>query len=120
MILPIYTVLTKIDPSVVEAAQDLGAGRRQVLWRVTFPLTISGVMSGVTMTFMPAVSTFIISKLLGGGQPLIGDLIESQFMAVGDWGFGSAMSVILMILVLLTMGFVSRYEKEQEEGGRLL
>ncbi|MPN64282.1 hypothetical protein SDC9_212053 [bioreactor metagenome] len=73
------------------------------------------------MTFMPALSTFIISKLLGGGQnALIGDLIEKQFKSVGDWGFGSAMSIILMVLILVAMSFMSRYEKEHSEGGMLL
>lgn len=121
MILPIYTVLVKVDKSTVEAAEDLGANRLQVFFRVIVPLSMSGVMSGLTMTFMPAVTTFIISKLLGGGQnALIGDLIEKQFKTVGDWGFGSAMSVILMILILSTMNLVSRFEKENAGGGLIV
>ncbi|NLM62216.1 MAG: ABC transporter permease subunit, partial [Clostridiales bacterium] len=89
--------------------------------RVIFPLSLPGVTSGITMTFMPAVTTFIISKLLGGGQNAqIGDLIEKQFKSVGDWGFGSAMSVILMIMILIAAGFMNSYEKEKSAGGVLL
>ena len=121
MILPVYTVLIKIDQSVIEAAQDLGAGRVHVFSRVVFPLSLSGVLSGFSMTFMPAVTTFIISRLLGGGQnALIGDLIENQFNVVGDWGFGSAMSVIIMILILVTMNFMTKYEQEHSKGGVIL
>lgn len=117
MILPIYTSLTKIDRSVIEASEDLGANRVSTFFRVIFPLSFSGIMSGLTMTFMPAVTTFIISKLLGGGQnALIGDLIEKQFKTVYDWGFGSAMSIILMVLILLSMNVLSRYEKENAGG----
>ena len=108
MLLPIYNVLIKIDPSVVEAAQDLGADSVHVFTKVIFPLSLPGVFSGITMTFMPAVTTFVISKLLGGGQnALIGDLIEKQFKVTNDWGFGSAMSVIIMILILVAMNFVN-------------
>lgn len=121
MILPIYNQLIRLDPHLLEAADDLGAKRRQSFFRVTFPLSFPGVMSGITMTFMPAVTTFVISKLLGGGQnALIGDLIEQQFKTAGDWGFGSAMSVVLMALMLLTIGFISRFEKQQTEGGGVL
>lgn len=113
MILPIYTVLIKIDQNLIEAAQDLGASRGRVFRKVIFPLSLSGVVSGISMTFMPAVTTFVISRLLGGGQnALIGDLIENQFKVVNDWGFGSAMSVILMVLILLTMGVIRRYGDE--------
>lgn len=121
MILPIYNVLIRIDDSLVEASEDLGANFPRTFLRVIFPLSLPGVSSGVTMTFMPAVTTFVISKLLGGGQnALIGDLIEKQFKSVGDWGFGSALSVILMGMILIAMGVMSRYEKEQSAGGMLL
>lgn len=121
MILPIYTVLIKIDKSVIEAAEDLGASRRHVLLRIVVPLSLPGVFSGISMTFMPAVTTFIISRLLGGGKTaLIGDLIENQFKVVGNWGFGSAMSVIIMVLILLAMNFMAKYEREASEGGILL
>ncbi len=121
MILPIYNVLVRIDKTLVEASGDLGANFAKTFTRVIFPLSLPGVSSGITMTFMPAVTTFIISKLLGGGQnALIGDLIEKQFKSVGDWGFGSAMSVILMVMILFAMGIMSRYEKEQSAGGMLM
>lgn len=121
MILPIYNVLTRIDRSVIEASGDLGANFFKTFIRVIFPLSLPGVTSGITMTFMPAVTTFIISKLLGGGQNAqIGDLIERQFKSVGDWGFGSAMSVILMIIILVVAGFMNRYEKDKSAGGVLL
>ncbi|MDR1665103.1 MAG: ABC transporter permease [Clostridiales bacterium] len=113
MILPIYTSLRKTDRSLIEAAQDLGADGIKVFSRVVFPLSIPGVVSGVTMVFMPGVTTFIISNLLGGGQYiLIGNLIEQQFLKVGDWRFGSAISVILIILILISMGIFARVDKE--------
>jgi len=120
MILPIYNVLIKIDKSVVEAAQDLGAPPHRVFTRVIFPLSLGGVGSGITMTFMPAVTTFVISKLLGGGQnTLIGDLIEKQFKVTGNWGFGSAMSVIIMILILIAMN-ISPADAEEGAGRTML
>ncbi|KAB3535440.1 ABC transporter permease [Alkaliphilus pronyensis] len=118
MVLPIYSVLIKIDKSLLEAAEDLGADSITVFRKVTFPLSISGVISGITMVFMPAVTTFVISRLLGGGQfTLIGNLIEQQFLFVGDWSFGSAISIVMMILILVSMGFMSKYEKENEGAG---
>ncbi len=118
MILPIYSVLTKIDQSVVEAAEDLGANSTTVFRRIIFPLSFPGVVSGIMMVFMPAVTTFVISRLLGGGQfVLIGNLIEQQFLYTGDWGFGSALSIIMMVLILISMAFMSRYEKDHGGGG---
>ncbi|MEG2571231.1 MAG: ABC transporter permease subunit, partial [Clostridia bacterium] len=106
--------------SLVEAAQDLGAGSFRVFTRVTFPMSLPGVFSGISMTFMPAVTTFIVSRLLGGGQnALIGDLIETQFNQ-SDWGFGSALSMVMMVLILIMMAFLSKYEKQTAEGGMLL
>jgi len=120
MILPVYTILKKIDVSLIEAAQDLGAGYAKVFLRVLFPLSIPGVISGVTMVFMPAVTTFIISNLLGGGQfILIGNLIEQQFFRAGNWGFGSAISVVLMALVLISIGIFSAVDKDSGGGGAL-
>ncbi len=85
--------------------------------RVIFPLSMPGVISGITMVFMPAVTTFVISRLLGGGQfMLIGNLIEQQFLSSGDWGFGSALSVIMMLLILLSMGIMQRYEQDNAGG----
>ncbi len=118
MVLPIYSVLSKIDRSLVEAAEDLGANPFLVFLKVTFPLSLPGVISGITMVFMPAVTTFVISRLLGGGQyTLIGNLIEQQFLTVGDWNFGSTISTVMMAIILIGMGFASRYETEQEGAG---
>ncbi len=119
MVLPIFSVLSKIDRSVIEAAEDLGSNTFTVFRRIIIPLSLPGVVSGITMVFMPAVTTFIISKLLGGSQyTLIGNLIEDQFMRVYDWNFGSALSIIMMIMILISMGFTSRYERE-DTGGAL-
>ena len=113
MVLPIYSVLSKIDPSVVEAAEDLGANGIIVFRKVIFPLSLPGVISGITMVFMPAVTTFVISRLLGGGQfTLIGNLIEQQFLYVSDWGFGSAISLAMMVLILLSMAVMSKFAGE--------
>lgn len=118
MVLPIFSVLSKIDRSVVEAAEDLGCDSFTVFRRVIFPLSLPGVVSGITMVFMPAVTTFIISKLLGGSQyMLIGNLIEDQFTRVYDWNFGSAVSIVMMLLILVSMGVMSRYDKEEMGGG---
>ncbi|MBQ9365927.1 MAG: ABC transporter permease [Schwartzia sp.] len=112
MILPIYSVLMKMDKSLVEAAQDLGADAFTTFRRVTFPLSLPGVYAGMLMVFMPAVTTFVISRLLGGGQfMLIGNVIEQQFLAIGNWGFGSALSVLMMVLIMISMMFLSRYNK---------
>ena len=93
MILQIYTALSKIDTSLITAAHDLGADEKQTFLRVTLPLSLSGVVSGITLVFLPAVSSFFIPKLLGGGQyVLIGNLIEDYFVSTGDWNFGSAIS----------------------------
>jgi len=119
MILPIYNTIVKIDKMYIEAAGDLGANFGATFRRVIFPLSLPGVVSGITMTFVPAVTTFIVSKLLGGQNSLIGDLIEREF-ATGNWGFGSAMSVILMIMILLMMSLLGRYEKDQAASGGLL
>ncbi len=118
MILPIYSVLVKIDNSLIEAAEDLGANKYQIFTRVIFPLSIPGVITGITMVFIPAVSTFIISSLLGGNKSnLIGNVIEQQFRWTGDWHFGSSKSIILMILILVIMALTSKFDKEKEGGG---
>lgn len=120
MVLPIYSVLIKIDKSLIEAAEDLGANKIKVFSRVTFPLSIPGIITGITMVFMPAVSTFVISRLLGGGQyMLIGNLIEQQFLWVGDWHFGSAISIVMMAFILLTMAITAKFDSEKEGGGGL-
>ena len=122
MIIPIYTILTKMDQDLINAAKDLGANSAQVFTKVIFPLSMPGVVSGITMVFMPAVSTFVISKLLGGGQfMLIGNLIEQQFMSVGDWHFGSAISIFMMIVILISMAILNKFSDESDkEGGGLL
>lgn len=120
MILPLYSVLTKIDRSVVEAAQDLGADSRKVFLRVTFPMSMPGLISGVTMVFVPAVSTFIISKMLGGGgNLLIGDLIDMQFLGSAyNPNLGSAISLVLMVLILICMGIMNQFDENgATEGG---
>ncbi len=121
MVLPIHSVLLKISPSVVEAAEDLGANSLQTFTRVIFPLSMPGIMSGITMVFMPAMTTFLIPDLLGGGRYLlIGNVIERQFMVSRDFTTGSALSILLMIFVLASMRILTRYEKESGEGGVLL
>lgn len=118
MVLPIYSVLVKIENNVIEAAEDLGADRITVFRKVIFPLSLPGVITGITMVFIPAVSTFVISDLLGGSKySLIGNIIEQQFRWTGDWHFGSSMSIILMIFILITMAFTSKFDKEKEGGG---
>jgi len=117
LILPVYSVLRKMDQSLIEAAQDLGANPRQVFLKLTLPLSIPGVVSGITMVFMPACSTFIIADLLGGTQNmLIGNLIEQQFLKINDWHFGSAVSVILMALILVSFGIFSMVDRTEGEG----
>ena len=122
MVLPIYTSLSKMDNDLINAARDLGANSLKVFTKVIFPLSLPGVISGVTMVFMPAVTTFAISRLLGGGKfMLIGDLIEQQFTVVGDWNFGSAVSIFMMIVILISLAVMSKFEDESDkEGGGLL
>lgn len=116
MIMPLYTVLIKIDPRLIEAAQDLGCNGRQVFTQVTLPLSAPGIISGVTMVFVPAVSTFYISKKLGGtNTALIGDVIESQFKTAYNPNLGAAMSLVLMILILLCVGIMNRFGEDDEE-----
>jgi len=118
MILPIYSVLVKLDKSYIEAAEDLGANKIEVFGKVILPLSIPGIITGFTMVFIPAVSTFVISDLLSGGKyDLIGNLIERQYRETLNWHFGSSMSIILMILILIIMAFTSKFDKEKEGGG---
>lgn len=122
MILQVNTALCKMDHSLLEASADLGANRAQTFLRVTLPLSLPGVINGITLVFLPAVSSFFIPKLLGGGQYfLIGNLIENQFITVGEWNFGSAISMIMAIVMMLLMMAVRKAElftqggKEEEE-----
>ena len=116
MILQIYTALSKIDKNLLIAASDLGADNKQTFMRVTLPLSLSGVVSGITLVFLPAVSSFFIPKLLGGGQyVLIGNLIEDYFIKTGDWNFGSAISLIMAIIILISMYVTKKLDKEPAE-----
>ncbi len=116
MILPLYTIMVKIDDSVIEAAQDLGANTFKILNKVLIPLSMDGITTGITMVFVPSISTFIISRMLGGGSNLlIGDLIELQFLGNSyNYNLGSAMSLVLMIIVLLCMSFTTADSEEME------
>ena len=118
MILPLYTAMTKIDHSIVEAAQDLGANTRRIVTRVLIPMSTPGIATGITMVFVPSVSTFVISRMLGGGSNLlIGDLIELQFLGNSyNFHVGSAMSLVLMVIVLLCMSFTSSFDESEMEG----
>ena len=111
MILPIYTVLIKMDTDLINAASDLGASRKEIFTKIIFPLSMPGIISGITMVFMPAVSTFVISRILGGGQyMLLGNLIETQYTSMDDWNFGSAIAIFMMIIILISMAFMNKFE----------
>lgn len=117
MILQIQTSLSKMDHSLVEASADLGANPVQTFRRVTFPLSLPGVINGITLVFLPAVSSFFIPKLLGGGQYfLIGNMIENQFITVGEWNFGSAISMIMAVIMMLLMMAVRKIEIRNQGG----
>ena len=117
MILQINTSLCKMDSSLLEASADLGANKLQTFLRVTFPLSLSGVISGIALVFLPAVSSFFIPKLLGGGQFfLIGNVIENQFITVGEWNFGSAISMIMAVIMMLLMMAVRKIEIHNQGG----
>lgn len=114
MILPIYNALVRIRPDVIEAAKDLGADKLTVFLKIILPLTMSGVFSGIIMVFVPALTSFVISDLLGGGKVLlIGNVIEQSFMQGMDWNLGSGLSIVLMIFVIASMAFMNK----NEEGG---
>ncbi|KXO17144.1 ABC transporter permease [Peptoniphilus sp. GNH] len=118
MVLPIYSVLLKMDNSLIEAAKDLGANKRQVFTKVIFPLSLPGVYTGLTMVFIPAISTFVIPSLLGGNKfYLIGNLIEQQFTFTGDWGYGSAISLILILIMLFVLLLSRATNKDSGKSG---
>ena len=117
MILQIQTSLCKMDTSLLEASADLGASPAQTFRRITLPLSLPGVINGITLVFLPAVSSFFIPKLLGGGQYfLIGNMIENQFITVGEWNFGSAISMIMAVIMMLLMMAVRKTEKRNAVG----
>ena len=117
MVLPIFSVIEKMDHRLIEAAQDLGANSAEVFRRVIFPLSLPGVLSGVTMVFIPSVSTFVISRLLGGGKSLLlGDLIEMQVLGSAyNPHLGSAISLVMMVIVLVSMGIMNRFGEGEGE-----
>ena len=115
MILQIYTSLSKMDPSLVTAANDLGCDDRLAFLKVTLPLSVPGIISGITLVFLPAVSSFFIPKLLGGGSyVLVGNLIENYFVTTGDWYFGSAISLIMALVILISMYFTRKFDYDKE------
>ncbi|MCI5997276.1 MAG: ABC transporter permease [Peptoniphilaceae bacterium] len=123
MILPIYTTLIKIDKDYIEASHDLGADRIKTFTKLVFPMSLPGVITGITMVFIPAISTFEIAALLGGNKEnLIGNIIEQQFRVTGNWNFGSSMSMVLLIMILLSLFVMNKfdpeYDKEVEKNGK--
>ena len=120
MVFPIYTSLSKMDPKLHEAAQDLGCNEWRTFTRVTAPLSLPGVISGITMVFMPSVTTFFIPRILGGGNTMMfGDLIESKFLTEGNWNVGSALSLIMMVLIMISLGILRKADPEGEGGGMI-
>ena len=118
MVFPIYTSLSKLDPKLSEAAQDLGCNEWRTLYKVTMPLSLPGVISGITMVFMPSVTTFFIPRVLGGGNTrMFGDLIESTFKTAGNWNLGSALSLIMMVLILISLSILRKADPNGEGGG---
>ena len=117
MVIPIHTSLAKMDHSLVEAASDLGANRFQTFTKVILKLSLPGVINGVSMVFLLSISSFVIPQLLGGHQfVLIGNLIENQFISVGDWNFGSSISVIFAVIILEMMGFMKKIDPDENGG----
>ena len=115
MVLPIYNVLAKIDDNVINAAKDLGADNFQILTRILLPLSVPGIISGITMVFVPALTTFVISNLLGGSKILlIGNVIEQEFTKGSNWNLGAGLSMVLMIFILLSMTMIAKYDKNGE------
>lgn len=118
MILPIYSVLSKLDNSLVEAAHDLGSNNLTTFRKVIIPLSLPGILSGITMVFVPCVSTFYITQKLGGGQiVLIGDVIEAQFQSANNYNLGAALSFVLMILIFICLGVMNYFDDGTEDGG---
>lgn len=115
MVLPIYNVLIKIDKDVINAARDLGANAVQVFTKIILPLSVPGIISGITMVFVPALTTFVISDILGGSKILlIGNVIEQEFTQSYNWHVGSGLSLVLMIFIIFSMALVSKYDKDGE------
>lgn len=121
MILPLYSIMSKMDHSLIEAAEDLGANKLTVLKNIILPLSLPGIASGFTMVFVPSVSTFYISKKLGGNTfSLIGDVIEMQFKSANNYNLGAALSLVLMVLIIICMMVMNRFTGDEEDGGVLI
>jgi spermidine/putrescine transport system permease protein len=118
MVLPIYNVLIKIDDSLIQASSDLGANKFVTFRKIIFPLSLPGVISGITMVFVPAITTFVISDILGGGKiQLIGNIIEQEFTFASNWHTGSGLSLVLMVIILFSMAIISKFDKDGEGAG---
>lgn len=115
MVLPVYNVLAKIDDNIIDAAKDLGANDFQLLTRIWLPLSLPGIISGITMVFVPSLTTFVISDLLGGSKILlIGNVIEQEFTRGSNWHLGSGLSLVLMVFILISMAMIAKYDKNGE------
>lgn len=115
MVLPLYNALSKIDENVINAARDLGAGSVYTFIRIILPLSVPGIISGITMVFVPALTTFVISSLLGGSKLLlIGDVIEQEFTRASNWHLGSGLSIVLMVFILFNMVLSAVFDKDGE------
>lgn len=115
MVLPIYNALSKIDRSIIHAAKDLGANNIQVFFKITLPLSVPGIISGITMVFIPVLTTFVISKLLGGSKVLlIGNVIEEEFTQASNWHLGSGLSIVLMLFIIVNMVLSAIFDKDGE------
>ena len=115
MVLPIYNVLAKIDDDVINAAKDLGANNWQTITRILIPLSLPGIISGINMVFVPALTTFVISNLLGGSKILlIGNVIEQEFTRGSNWHLGGGLSLVLMVFILISMAMIAKYDKNGE------
>lgn len=121
MVLPLYSTLIKMDRSLEEAAADLGAGRAKTFVRVTLPLSVPGIISGAMMVFLPTMSCYVISETFGGGKiPIIGKLIEEQFLAADNWHYGSAIAIIMLVIMFITMLVTGGFKSENVRGGASL
>lgn len=121
MVLPIYSVMAKLDNNLFEAAYDLGCTKLQAMFKVLVPLSMPGVVSGITMVFVPSVSTFYISEKLGGGMFMtVGDKIDDSFMLYTDYNLGSAFSFVLLILIIISMAIMNKFTSDEDEGGILI
>ena len=121
MILPLYSIMAKLDRGLIEAAEDLGANKLSVLRKIILPLSLPGIASGFTMVFVPSVSTFYISKKLGGNTvSLIGDIIEMQFKSSNNYNLGAALSLVLMVMIIICMAVMNRFTSDEDDGGVLI